>query len=282
MGNKSPGFSSSSFTTNSVTFSISIAAHTSATLIAIEGGKGTGQIKQIANINTSTNTVTIQGTWDITPDITSKFYFYSTLKSNVTSIADLSDIDIIANSSLKIRWTLSRNSVNDTSPTVSNASVTWEVKGYSGDGAWEKIGSIMLTSPISSLSFTNIPSKYTRFKITGTFYYVGTNNVGGRKLNIQFNSDTSNLVQLMFVYAAQIEVEYYFEGIIMDNIANRVKTMFLNSAIRYSGSTDSHITNEALTWNNTTEKISSMTMTFDYAGLILEADSNITLWGCCA
>ncbi len=48
------------------------------------------------------------------------------LKSNVASIVDLSDIDIAANPSLKVRWTLSRNSISDVSPTVNNPSVTWE------------------------------------------------------------------------------------------------------------------------------------------------------------
>ena len=48
------------------------------------------------------------------------------LKSNVTSIADLSDIDPTVYPSIQERWTLSRNSVSDASPTVSEPSVTWE------------------------------------------------------------------------------------------------------------------------------------------------------------
>ncbi|MTV47773.1 hypothetical protein GJ688_02090 [Heliobacillus mobilis] len=48
------------------------------------------------------------------------------LKSNITSIADLSDLSITTYPSLTLRWTLTRNSTSDTSPTVSNPSITWE------------------------------------------------------------------------------------------------------------------------------------------------------------
>ena len=57
------------------------------------------------------------------------------LKSAVTSIADLSDIDITTYPSLKLRWTLSRNSVSDESPTASMPSVTWEGQDLTYDSA---------------------------------------------------------------------------------------------------------------------------------------------------
>ena len=51
------------------------------------------------------------------------------LKAGVTSITDIPDIDITTHPSLKIRWTLTRNSVEDETPTVSDQSVTWEGAG---------------------------------------------------------------------------------------------------------------------------------------------------------
>lgn len=48
------------------------------------------------------------------------------LKAGVTSITDIPDIDITTHPSLKTRWTLTRNSVEDETPTVSDPSVTWE------------------------------------------------------------------------------------------------------------------------------------------------------------
>lgn len=52
------------------------------------------------------------------------------LKSNITSLQDLSDIDVTTYPSLKLRFTLTRNAVTDTSPTVKDLSTTWE----GGDG----------------------------------------------------------------------------------------------------------------------------------------------------
>jgi len=48
------------------------------------------------------------------------------LKSNITSIADISDLSISTYTSLKIKWTLTRVAITDTSPTVSVPSITWE------------------------------------------------------------------------------------------------------------------------------------------------------------
>lgn len=48
------------------------------------------------------------------------------LKAGVTSVADLTDINISQYPSIKTRWTLTRDSVEDESPTVSNPSWTWE------------------------------------------------------------------------------------------------------------------------------------------------------------
>lgn len=48
------------------------------------------------------------------------------LKSNVISITDLSDINISTYPTIKIKWTLTRNSVSDQTPVLSSSSVTWE------------------------------------------------------------------------------------------------------------------------------------------------------------
>jgi len=48
------------------------------------------------------------------------------LLSNITSIADLSSIDFVVNPIINVKWTLTRLLVTDTSPTISNVSVTWE------------------------------------------------------------------------------------------------------------------------------------------------------------
>lgn len=52
------------------------------------------------------------------------------LQSSIISIADLSNIDITAYPNIKVRWTLTRLLTTDTSPTVSNVSVTWEGNGF--------------------------------------------------------------------------------------------------------------------------------------------------------
>lgn len=50
------------------------------------------------------------------------------LLSNITSMSDLSNIDVIANPTISIKWTLTRVNAIDTSPTISNISATWEGK----------------------------------------------------------------------------------------------------------------------------------------------------------
>jgi len=48
------------------------------------------------------------------------------LKSNVTSIADLSDIDVTTYPTVKVKWTLTRNATSDTTPKVYAPSITFE------------------------------------------------------------------------------------------------------------------------------------------------------------
>ncbi|MCO1599815.1 hypothetical protein [Desulfosporosinus nitroreducens] len=108
------------------------------------------------------------------------------LKADVTSITDLSDIDPITYPSLKTRWTLSRNSITDESPTVSDPSWTWEGSLY--DGAWEKIAEQTLTSATAQVDFSNIPSGYKNFKI---FYNTRSSLSTNRKILLRFNDDTS-------------------------------------------------------------------------------------------
>lgn len=88
---------------------------------------------------TVTKTVTLQDlkTWGnlkfskTTPTNTSvtcavKDISDNVLIANATSIADLSAINVATYTALKFVWTLSRNSANDTSPSITSPSVTWE------------------------------------------------------------------------------------------------------------------------------------------------------------
>lgn len=76
------------------------------------------------------------------------------IKSNVTSIADLSDIDPATYPSLKIRWILSRNSISDDSPIVCDFSWTWE--GSETPQVWEKIADVTLTSDYGQVDFQDL------------------------------------------------------------------------------------------------------------------------------
>lgn len=78
------------------------------------------------------------------------------LKSNVTSIADLSDIDPIAYPSIKERWTLSRLATTDASPTldVDSISVTWE-----GAGAGVRFATGSYTDSSTTIAPTTLYTK---------------------------------------------------------------------------------------------------------------------------
>jgi hypothetical protein len=123
----------------------------------------------------------------------------ATLKSNVTSIADLSDIDISNYPSLKLRWTLTRTATSDTSPTVSNPSVTWEGKNKfsNGDGAWEKIADVTLTSDTAQVDFANLGLenyRYIKVKISAI-----SNTTTARTLRLKINDDTGTNYQNNFL-----------------------------------------------------------------------------------
>lgn len=87
------------------------------------------------------------------------------LKSNLASIADLSDLNITQYLTLAIRWTLTRNSLNDTSPIIKDASITWEGKQFQAN-TWEKITEVAVAgSAVNQIDFISLSSQYKRFKI---------------------------------------------------------------------------------------------------------------------
>lgn len=109
---------------------------------------------------------------------------YSVWKTDIKSLDDLSDIDISQHPSLKLRWTLSRNSASDSSPMVSNPSITWE--GAQSGGFYEKIADITLTDVMSMVDFEGLnleDYKYLKLMIVGTIQ---------GDLNLRFNNDSSN------------------------------------------------------------------------------------------
>lgn len=109
------------------------------------------------------------------------------LKSNITSIADLSDIDITQYPSLALRWTLSRNSVEDSSPTVSDVSVTWEGNGKkSAYGEFQNLNMISI-SPNNDFTFTiplGIFAKHGRANLC-------SNVAGSSGAQVMFTTDSS-------------------------------------------------------------------------------------------
>ncbi|AWI04070.1 phage tail protein [Clostridium drakei] len=203
------------------------------------------------------------------------------LKSNVTSIADLSDIDITANPSIKIKWILNRNSVSDTSPTVSNASVTWEGKGYSGDGAWEKIGNVILATSIQQIDFTLISNDYNYLKII-----YSAKGISNSYINIQFNDDSSSLYNygedtlttgssaITLNYGASYNYGMTFGEIFMNNIQTERKSILG----RYNYSNVNQRKYFSGAWGNTLNKINKISLSTGSGKFAI--GSTFTLWGC--
>lgn len=101
------------------------------------------------------------------------------IKSSIQSMQDLSDIDIIQYPSLKLRWTLNRNSVSDTSPTVSSVSVTWEGKIVTGISL--NYGSFIETSYVSANStYTkSVPLGTSDYKLAVVRFALNANTLTG-------------------------------------------------------------------------------------------------------
>lgn len=222
------------------------------------------------------------------------------LKSNVASIADLSDIDIVANPSLKIRWTLSRNSVSDSSPTVSNASVTWEGKDIETKSAWEKIVDVTLTNDVTQVDFQNLGLenyKYIRILLNVDVIYSYP--------IIQFNSASGNVYSYILskVYGtngtANISQTYQYsvEGIHLEHDGNNdEKYSFYDILVNNSQATKSKnifarygckITNSTMllcnlfgVFNDTTNLINKISLSArNINDAKLKADGKISIMG---
>ncbi|WLR52475.1 phage tail protein [Bacillus tianshenii] len=76
-----------------------------------------------------------------------RFYEETPVKTNIQSLEDLSGINVVQYESLVLKWTLSRNSIDDESPNVSEPSVTWEgakeVLPTVVTGRWSDIATII-------------------------------------------------------------------------------------------------------------------------------------------
>lgn len=108
------------------------------------------------------------------------------LKAGVTSVADLSDIDISLHPSLKTRFTLSRDNVGIDSPSVSVPSWTWESK-QKVDG-WVKLDEIELNVSVSGLNI-DFPENYETIKIVAKDIKTGESS---GTLSMRFNDDSSS------------------------------------------------------------------------------------------
>jgi hypothetical protein len=103
------------------------------------------------------------GSW--TSDPTYGFTFSVTdnavLKSNVASLSILSDINISTYTSIRARWNLSRTSTTDSTPILSNTSVTWE----GSSSTWSIISKTTISTPTAQVNIT-VPTGYSQLELT--------------------------------------------------------------------------------------------------------------------
>ena len=144
-----------------------------------------GNVKvTVANINANNSaTVTVKSSADVQ------------LKAPVTLVngdnyIDISDINSSTYPSLKVVFTLNRNSVEDSSPTVSDVSVTWEGKNTN---FFQDRFVIDITSPVSQVDFdlTKLVGKYRYFNLIGSVFSTG-NTSSYDTLMINFNDDLNS------------------------------------------------------------------------------------------
>lgn len=201
------------------------------------------------------------------------------LKSNVASIADLSDIDITANPTIKVKWTLTRNTVNDTSPTVKDVSVTWEGK-LPSDGAWQYITTQTVSSDTAQVDITGLSSfRKTRIMINNLCH---TGTTGTVSLRGRFNNDATanygikNYDHLEFSNSTEVisySYGYVATSVIIefDNISSLPKTILsitgYSSAFAYGG-----------TWNNITDLVNKLSLYLSTNNI--KSGARIEIWGC--
>ena len=116
------------------------------------------------------------------------------LLSNVTSIGDLSSIDIVANPTIVIKWTLTRLLATDTSPTVSNPSVTWEGEAKTGFQGKQGTFTDTTTSVTAGAIYTlTIPLGFNA-KRGRIIFYTGCNT--GNGATVFFNTDVTKTISI--------------------------------------------------------------------------------------
>lgn len=224
-----------------------------------------------------------------------KIFPTTVLKSNVTSIADLSDIDIETYPSVRTQWTLTRNSITDTSPSVNDPSWTWEGANI-GDGTWEKITEFDLINATQQVDFLNIDSKYKHIQLRGRLFYTSIsssvaivlrfNNDSGSNYLIVTGANTSSttttsitvanaLATAGYPYDSEFVVELYG---LKTNKAKQGKLM--TSYLYQVPPTLGGNYNQSFAWLNTVADISTISIISTNASLLLDAGSKLTLWGC--
>ncbi len=107
------------------------------------------------------------------------------LLSDVSSVSDLSSIDISSYASIKTRWTLSRLAGGDTSPQVSNPSWTWEGAEIDLSSPWLVDIDVFLTA-ISHTNWNTIT-----MASTALVYSATKDSSGAQNAEINFDIVTS-------------------------------------------------------------------------------------------
>ncbi|MBV7275458.1 hypothetical protein JMF89_05530 [Clostridiaceae bacterium UIB06] len=212
-----------------------------------------------------------------------KFKIYEAeikLKSNVTSIADLSDIDITQYQSLNVKWTLTRVNTTDTSPTVGNPSVTWEGKLGDDGGLIKIMKDITIPSDTSQLDI-NVPTGYTYYKVL--IENLRTDQTSAGQLYVRFNNDTganynggANQIQSS-ASAVALSTDAVGSSFLLDV----VNILSSNPKIVYlTGGKPSltAISNYTEYWGNTSANISTISLLMSTGKL--KAGATIKVWGC--
>jgi hypothetical protein len=128
-----------------------------------------------------------------TQDLRYNINYSTTIQSNITSLSDLSSINTATYPSFRAMFSLSRNAITDSTPTLSNTSVTREGKAL----VWEDIAKITILTASSLINLT-IPTGYSLLEIIADGL---TSSLSGSwaSLRMRMNSDTTNTCAYNFL-----------------------------------------------------------------------------------
>jgi hypothetical protein len=195
-------------------------------------------------------------TWDLRYGIS----YLTILKSNISSIGDISDISVSTYPSINVLYILTRNSITDSTPTLSTPSVTWE-GGSSKTGVLTVISDATLSQDAAVVNIS-IPTGYLYYKIIS--YTLGTDFGTSGRLVLTCNDDTSanynggsaiGIDLNTCLQNATNNVQSIVECSFNNNNLTAMKEFLISSAINTSGSTTSGI------WRNVTNPITKITLT---------------------